>query len=359
MQKIFLIAILFTSFSCATIKDPYLLSNLPNIRELEKQDHQTCTSLKLDLSRKDEFLNQLYWRCRLSFVRYRLSAGNDPMQAKNDLEIRDLINKISLKIFQTPESVLRRENKKIDDRQHKQCLAMGFVINVEDQAKIDDYFACRKALIDEQQLIPPYGNADYEKYQNHSYSIGFVIDQHINEAIRRYNEAKEKYPTCTRFNLDSLNFKRCRAAQDKSRQCVSEIPNKKFMEEGEVKVACQKQAYQRFGDWMLKSEDARKKEIEKTNKKSDFYNKQNLASLGIDGTKFFGGDGGDKDKESDEKSAEDINSDDGLYEKFELTKLRQKYVIACQRDASKRVDEFVTSLTKSCDDLAKFEEVGQ
>lgn len=356
LTTIFLLTIFFSG--CATVKDPYILSNIFEIRLLEKQDHKLCTALKLNFDRKDNFLNRAYWRCRLSFAKYRLSVGKNatPDQAKRDLEIRDLLTKISLRISETPESVVIRENQKMDNRDHKKCLVMGFELETEDLAKIEDYFVCRKILIDEKQVVPPYGNLDYLKHQNRSYNIGFVVDQRVNEAIALYNVTKEKYPTCVSYNIYSINFKRCIASQDKARQCNSEVEGKKFRREGEEKVTCQKLSYVRFDDSLLKIDEQKKRDLDKKNNDADYHNNQSFSALGIDGTKFFAQ---DDEENSTKKDPKKINSKAGLYEKFELTKLRQKYISACQKEAESRVENFTNELKKSCNDLAKFEVVGE
>jgi hypothetical protein len=95
---IFLSAIFLVG--CATTNDPYSLSNIDEIRELEKRDHKLCASFKLNFDLKDNFLNRDYWHCRISFAKYRLSTGRNitAKQAKYDEGIRDLVTKISLKI---------------------------------------------------------------------------------------------------------------------------------------------------------------------------------------------------------------------------------------------------------------------
>ncbi|MBU6140342.1 MAG: hypothetical protein KGP29_02130 [Proteobacteria bacterium] len=354
-----LLAIIFSAIflsSCANkADDRYSLSNTLEMRELEKQDHKICAALKFNFDRKDNFLNRNYWQCRISFAKYRLSTGRNatPEQLRRDAEVKDLIVKISLKITATPESVIIRENQKIDGRDHNRCLAMGFDLDTEDQAKIEDYFSCRKFLLDDQQLIPPYGNLDYLQFQNRSYNIGFIIDQRVSKEIARYNELQGKYPSCVSYNIRSLNFKRCTEAVENSRKCFEGIPKKKFRLEGEEKVACQQRAYLKFGDILMKKDDQKSQDIARSTRNSDYYNKQNFASLGIDETKFY-----DKKNEDLKKgSVEKINPKAGLYEKFELTKLRQRFVIACQKDAAIRVENYVSELRNSCEAAEKFEVV--
>lgn len=369
MQKKYLKAILITifciTFSCTHVKEPYILSHLPQIEILEKQDHQFCDGLKLNFDRTDAIKSSLYWRCRLSLAKYKLYTDTSiPENARHNLEITDLIGKISIKLAETPESILMNENKRIDSRQHRQCLSMGFSFDVEDQIKVDDYFACRKALLENEQLVPPFGNFEYLKYPNRSYNIGFVIDLRIDERMKEYKVAQEKYPTCIKFNLISTDFKNCTKAQDNSRQCFTEIDKNKFKKELGEKIICQKLAYVELPDKLLKENDRGKKDIERMKSNSDYYNQNNFAALGIDDVTNFDADDDRvialKEKEEKEKNAKkNINSRTNLYDKFELTKLRQKYIASCQKEAESRVMKYVEDLKNSCKKMAEFEKVAE
>jgi hypothetical protein len=141
---------------------------------------------------------------------------------------------------------------------------------------------------------------------------------------------------------------------DRSRLCFGEIAKKRFRREGDEKVICQKRAYLRFDDVMIKKDDQKKWDSERRTSNADYYNNQNFASLGIDETKFF-----TKDESETKKSVTEINSKAGLYEKFELTKLRQKFVTACQQEATSRIEDFVIELKNSCEAMEKFQLVGE
>jgi hypothetical protein len=341
--------------------EPYLLSHLENIRVFEREDHTFCSSLKLDFDKTDDLKSALYWRCRMSLARYRIYTDQSSKElATHNLAINDLITKISLKLADTPEAILAHENKKMDRRDHQRCVALGFTDETEDHAKIEDYFTCRKALISDQKLLPPFGNPQYMNYPNDSYNIGFVVDQRIDLAIKSYKEQKEKYPTCIKFNLFSPNFKNCTAAQDKSHQCFSEIEKKKFKKESEEKISCQKQSYLRFPNEFLRDYDAPQKEIERTSANSAFYNQQSFASLGIsDLSKFDADQKRIEEQRLAQKTASNFNSKKGMYSRFELTRLRQKYIFLCQREANKIIKEYVDSLKDECDKMTKFEIIGE
>lgn len=366
MQKIIfyhIITILFCILSSCTKKEtfnPFLVSHLPHIQFLEKQDHSFCVSLKINFDKRDDLNSDLYWRCRLSLAKYRLSNDSfSPRASQHNLEITDLIAKISLKLADTPESILTRENKKMDERHHQQCLTTGYEIATEDQAKIDDYFACRRALIDEQQLFPAFGNLDYLKYRNYSYDIGFAIDQRVDKDIAQFKEAEKKYPTCIRFDLHNVNFKKCTTAQDKSRACFAKIPKQKFRKEWEKKIICQRKAYVRFPDAFLKVDEEKKARIERMTHNSNFYNNNSLESLGLSASEFSAELEYQEEEEVEEIKEMGINNKNNLYDKFELTRLRRDYIFGCQKQADSKVQEYLKDLQKNCNHLADFEVIGE
>jgi len=366
--KKFILLFFVALFACKNLNDPdpYILSLLPEIRPLERQDHQLCVSLKLNVDGKENLKSQYYWRCRLTFAKYRISTGSPtPQQAKRDLDISDLVTKISLKVSQTSETLLSRENQKIDDRQHRKCLALGYQLYTQDQAKIDEYFSCRKALIEDLELLPAYKNTDYLNYPNDDYNLGYAVDRRLDDAAKKYNEQKTKYPTCVKYNLYSENFRRCTKAQDAARACGTEIDRKRFKREWEEKTTCQKQAYLRFpDDWIKKEDGENQAEIDRMNRQSDFNNQYNLASIGMDQT-MFEAEAQNKKKEEEEKAnekkanAKKVNSKAGLYRKYELTKLRSNYAIECQKRSSGDVAQYVDSLNKECAAMTNFEVLGE
>jgi hypothetical protein len=357
---IFYLNFLFFVFSCQKTeskKNPFLLSHLPQVQLQEKQDHNFCASLKLNFDESNNLNNQAYWHCRLSMAKNHLNTDDFlPQIQQNNAEISDLITKISLKVSQISESILSHENNKMDERQHKKCLDLGYIFATDDQAKIDEYFACRKVLIDDQLSVPAFGNLEYLDYPNNSYNLGFVVDKRIDAEIKNYDEKKSKYPACIKFNLNDINFKNCAAAQDKSQVCFGEIDKKKFHKEWEEKILCQKQSYTKFGDELLKKDDAKKAELERTKVNSNFYNNNSFAALRLDESQFS------SDKKNNletEKIKKNINSKENLYSKFELTRLRKQYISSCQKEADLRVKKYVNELEKNCADLTKFEIIGE
>ncbi len=354
-----LLSLILSCKSAKPLPNPFLLSILPHIQEFEKQDHLFCSSLKIDFDKNEDLFNsQNYWRCRLSLAKYRLTTDKSAENAKHNLEISDLVTKISLKVSQTSETILMHENKKLDERHHQQCLKMGYEVATVDQSKIDDYFACRFALIKKYEE-PPYGNEEYLKYPNNSYNSSFVIDQRLQKNIEIFSDKKAKYPACLKFNIYSEDFKKCEKAHEESSQCYATIDRKKFLKEWEEKIRCQKGAYNEFPDNFLKFENEQNSATKKTNNNSDYYNQNSFAALGIDEKQFSAQE--IKAKSEEEKAAEkrqkqkelraEINSKNKLYDKYELTKLRQKYIRSCQKEADFKVEKYLKKTKDDCENL--------
>lgn len=342
------------------LREPYLISKFHNIQKLEKVDHRFCSSLNLNSGKNYSFKSDLYWRCRLSLAKNKLRKNNTSQQnIKYNFQVNNLISKISLNLSETQESVFIKENKKLNNRQHQQCVRIGYDSDTINQSKLDDYFLCRKRLIEDQELKPPFGNLEYLKYPNNSYNIGFVIDTRLEEEIRKYKEAKKNYPTCVKYNLRGTNFKRCIKAQDKSRKCLSGVDRKRFKKESKEKKICQKKSYVEFPDSFLKEEDKAKKKRENVRKTADAYNQNDFASLGIhkeDFEKFSSEDAIQKEKK--EKTVqESINSKNELYSKEVLTRLRQGYIFACHKQVDVKLIKYANNLRNICKDMAKFETI--
>ena len=129
----------------------------------------------------------------------------------------------------------------------------------------------------------------------------------------------------------------------------------------EEKTTCQKQSYIRFPNEFLKEDERAKAEIRKMNTSSDYYNQQSLSALGMDDSQF---DSDEKRVEKEElkkqkMATKNINSKDGLYSKYELTQLRQKYIFGCQKEVDGRILQYVNDLKKTCEEMVKFEIVGE
>ena len=64
-------------------------------------------------------------------------------------------------------------------------------------------------------------------------------------------------------------------------------------------------------------------------------------------------------KKTEKKSEKEINSKEGLYSKFEITKLRQNFIFSCLKEADIGIDKYAADLKNGCEALVDFKEVGK
>lgn len=359
-QQILILLFLICT-SCAKPKpNPFLLSPNQNIQVLELQDHQFCSSLKIDYDQSHLIQNRVYWGCRLSITKHHIINSRSENTITHNASIEDLINKIDIKIANLPESLVLQANKKTDERHHNKCLELGYEIATQDSAKIDDYFSCRSTLIENYKLLPPYRNPKYLSYPNKSYNLNFAINNQIEQKLAEYNKQKEKYPTCVKYSLYDPNFKLCTKAQDESRNCHKQIKKARYKEELKEKLKCQRETYIQFPDRLIKYENEEENKANRTNYKSDYYNNNNFESLGIDVTLFKAPELEEiKEEVEQEITTPSINNDNELYSRFEITKLRERYILKCQDNVDKEIVKFVEAEKFKCDELQKFEKIGE
>jgi hypothetical protein len=372
MKKIFAFTILILLnllfYSCANVTnyEPYIISSNPQIKRIERGDHDVCLSLKLNFDSQDIMQSKLYWRCRLTFAKYRLKPrGSSQVSNEIDDKIANLVAQISLKLASDSIENLYTQNQKLDNFHHNRCLKLGYEVETDDRKKIEEYFTCRKALIDEYNLSAPYGNEEYLKYKNDSYDIGFAIDQIISRNLKKQQEAKDKYPNCVKYSLYSQNYKNCIKAIEENKNCLSKIIDKIYKKDGEEKIICQRKAYEIYGDKLLIDFDVRQKEIAKDNFIADSSNQNNLEALGLK-AKMFSVESKEKasennslkeDQEKRKIQQQNINSRSNLYTKSELTHLRRRYISSCQKDLNNKIFEYQNELRQQCDQMLEYDEI--
>lgn len=369
MKKIFaFVILLFLIFDCSKkpIDKPFILSVDNKIKALEWGDHNVCVSLKLNFDSQDINRSKLYWRCRLVFAKYHLKPRGSIVynQDFND-EIVNLVTQISLKLANDSTENLYSQNKKLDNFHHQRCLKLGYDFESDDSKKIEEYFTCRKALIDEYSLSNPYGNDEYARYKNETYDLSFVVDEAVKKRVEKFNSFKEKYPYCSKFKISSQNFKNCQQAVDSNASCVSKIAEKLYQKDSEEKIICQKKAYEKYGDELLLDFDKKQQEIIKDNFIADSVNRNNLESLGLN-AKMFSVESEEKlaeknsledDKKSQKQRREKINSRTALYSKSEITHLRRSFISSCQKIFNKKIQQYHQQLIVDCESKLEFDEI--
>ncbi|NBX53036.1 MAG: hypothetical protein EBT63_05250 [Proteobacteria bacterium] len=339
--------------SCANKKRPYLISNFSDINSLEEVDHQTCVKLKLNFDKNNNIDSKLYWHCRLSFSKFHLEVYPVlPRQIEFNQKISDLVTQISLIISKNQENNIVKEVNKLEEIDHKKCLKLGYDNQSKEQIKVEEYYQCRKNLIELNFAEPPFSNNQYQKYHNKSYDIAFVIDKRIKKSFDENQKKIAENPECTSFKPSSDDFKKCSDSVMNFQKCLNDS-NKKITEtEAKEKIICQKQAYLRFNDEMIKEEDRVDNKIKNRNLNSDRDNRNNFESFGINENDFLGK--AEKEKVAQEnikKISKIDNSTRGIYSKQEISWLRKKFIVSCMTTINSKNEIDKKNFIKDCEKL--------
>lgn len=238
----YFLAIFSVVISCGSRS--FLASRNSEIQKIEKEDHQFCVSLGLDFG-EDALKTEIYWRCRITLAKGKIkSDALTPEELRLNITIKQLITDISRNYSESYEKWGDSRNSLFDNNDHQSCITLGFDIDslkkIANATMIEDYFTCRKRLIGNQQIIPPYHKTEYFKRPQDSYNIGFAINKKADKDIAKFEAAKAKYPVCVKFSLKSPEFKSCSGDYDEQRQCFEKISRLKFKRELLEKTACQK-----------------------------------------------------------------------------------------------------------------------
>jgi hypothetical protein len=350
-----IIFLFITIFSCAKpkIKPPYLLSEYPEINFLELKDHQACTSLKLNLDEANNLDSKLYWHCRLSFSKFHIEIqAVFPNQIEFNKKITDLITKISLIISKNQESNVSREINKIDENDHKKCIKLGYSPNSLDQFKIEEYYQCRKNLIELNYSEPPFSIEEYKNYQTKKYNIGFVIDKRIKKSFEENQNMLKANPECQNFRPYSDDFKKCIDSIEEYKQCLKNSLSKFREIEANEKIVCQRQAYIKYNDEMIRESERVDNYIKNRNNNADRDNKNNFESIGIN-EKDFVGKTTKKiiEEEYISKLNKINNTTNGIYSKQEISRLRKNFIINCVNFIDNKLVQKKLELNKNCESL--------
>ncbi len=369
LKTLVFFSILIFASCTKKIRQPYIISDYFDIQQLEEYDHQSCANLKLNFDKSQNVESKLYWHCRLSFSKYHLEINPVfPRQQEFNQKITDLIAKISIKISRNQETNIEKAINKIDEKDHRQCNKMGYYPDAKDQAKIEEYYLCRKNLIELNYTELPFGNKKYAEYQNKSYNIAFVIDKRIKESIKQNQEKLEKNPECSSFRTYSDDFEKCVKSLDLYKNCLAESNVKILEKEGSEKIICQKQAYVRFNDEMIKNDERVDLEIINRNKNSDKQNKHNFESNGINEKDFIGKVPKKKDEkilseqdalearikkwEEEKKKGNKIqNNSNNIYSKHEIARLRREFISSCLKIIDADLSIYKKNIYEKCEKI--------
>jgi hypothetical protein len=335
------IALTFIALSCSYQEG--------SVNEIERKDNEFCISKGLDFIDFADPRTEIYWRCRLFLAKNKIAVAALAIQTNTHYNpmIRNMILSIEENIKKSHISWNEKLSDWQDNLDHNYCINKGYNVDTTDLSQIEDYFLCRKELIDITNNVPPFGNQSYLNLQNQGLSLDFAINKRIDLMIEEEEEMKKKYPKCiAKMRLKSGEIEVCKKKYDEVEMCLKEVEKKCVKKDFEEKNLCQKKAYIIYPDSMIKDQNKRMDEIEKKKLAADVYNQNSFSAIGIDERsleKFMSKD----DKKNDKKKKRNVSSE-GLYSKLEISLLRKKYATFCQKSGGGKMENYANALKKEC-----------
>lgn len=348
----FFIIFLLTA-SCADKEIYYNQREESIMTQIERVDHQYCTQLGLDSGDDNPIKAEIYWRCRIIIAQKRIipeTLGINPVRSY--IIKRQFINRLKTSFAESFEKSNDQRNSLFDNNDHLKCINLGHNLDTLDKSVIEDYYSCRKKLINEQQLIPPFFNEEYFHRGQDTYNIPFSINKNIDYNIAQHEEQKKKYPFCVKyFEEKSEEYPKCVKDFENQKTCYKKIKKSEIAKKMEELSICQKKSYQRFPESMLKEDKERDEEIDNTKVRADIDYSNNLASLGITQDKmesFKPKTDEEKLQEKKENQKKNFNTKNELYNKIELSRLRQEFLALCNQESKPKISDYVDVLTRDC-----------
>lgn len=341
----FFLLILITN--CSYTKD----SELTKLSEIKRNDHEFCISLGLDFE-GNPILSEIYYRCRIMLAEHKIIIDATSTEAiRNNILIKNLIVELNENLDTSIENLNNFKNIFIDKSDHNKCLNSGYSSTILDQEKIEKYLNCRKRLIQDFQIIPPFRQTKYLRRPQDSFNSSLVINLREDQEIKLFNIAKESYPICTsKFNIKTQIFKKCSEDFDKQNLCYADAKKIKFSKEMEERQYCQQKLYVNFPKSMIIQEND--DEVDRKKVSKSIYNNDNFYILGLDETslKYFNHRTEDPLIKTVKKpeNRKRFNSSDQIYSKVDIVQLRQKYIKLCIEDALPKIEVFYQSLNQKC-----------
>jgi len=149
------------------------------------------------------------------------------------------------------------------------------------------------------------------------------------------------------------------------KNCIIETNSKIIEREASEKIICQKQAYIRYNDEMIKDDERADLEIINRNKNSDKQNKQNFESNGINEKDFIGKTKNENKPEKKQTLEEKIkeweeaskernkiqNDSKNIYTKHEISRLRREFIYSCVKIIDNDLMALKKDLNKKCEQI--------
>ncbi|MFT6332457.1 MAG: hypothetical protein ACJAW3_000794 [Lentimonas sp.] len=342
---IFLFLTIATLSSCSPSQS-FLLEYQSELRITEREDHAICLSQGINNGLWDEVTTEMYWRCRQKLVSDRkIKYPFTYSKFKHNKIINKISEEMIKNLNRAKSSAIAKIEEKIDLKDHDKCESLGNYL--EKGKSNDNYYICRKNLVLDR--IPPspklthsYEAAAMPEYRSAEYlRISTGIKEGSREAVETAN-LMLRYQYCVGINIKSDDFKKCSAAAERSKQCLSQIQAVTLKKDLGDKIYCQKQAFIQFPDNYALAKDKSSQEIKEI---EEWANKKrvNSALLYLEGK-----------REMEDENDKIVKNDYGKsYNKIDLLKLREHFIFQCVKKMTEKLPEFAKKNSENCLSIAK------
>lgn len=354
--------ILLTLISCADGRLFFMAQEQEEVRKIERADHQYCIALGLDFGDDNPLKTEIYWRCRIILADNKIiPEAITPSDIRNNIMMNRIIKTIKDDYEDAFEKSNDSRNSLFDNNDHEKCVNLGFNMETLDKETVEEYYVCRKKFILEQQIIPPFFNDTYFNRGQDTYNVPFALNKDTDLRIKAYEETKARYPYCVKYyTKDDDKFFECIKAFEDQKVCYTKIPKAEISKLMLEKSLCQRKSYLRFPDSMIKNDDSRNKEIQKTTLRADNDYKNNFSSLGITPDKFDIFKAKTEEEKKQEKKEEvrkNFNTKNELYTRNELGRIKQDFLALCNQEGKVKTADYVAELNRECAASTKMWEV--
>ncbi len=159
----------------------------------------------------------------------------------------------------------------------------------------------------------------------------------------------EEYYNC-RKNLYRQNLTSSQKSMDSDQlqKCQQEVKSKLLQQELNQKIVCRKKVYEQFPNSLcfenINDIEEARLHLQKAKLDADYVNSNNFPAIGIDDDVF-----GAAKEEKRQKPITKKQTPKGIYNIFDLNKLRYKYLSSCYQDVDDQIAKLNNVLTSQCD----------
>lgn len=365
-NKVKIFSALILSLACSCLSENKISQHQDYqklVRKFNNETNKYCSSIGLSVDEKNPIRSEMFYRCKTELIQQtRIQNPKKPEDIIFNKNVEKYIDHEKIKYTNSVETLNDYKNSLISNNHHKICTKRGFNARSLRQEEIEHYMTCRKSLTLTFNTTPPYGNIKNLSYNQNSYNTGFIINKEQDIAIKAKAEFAKKYPLCSRYRVNSDVANQCQRDYDLKRSCINNMKRQSFMKRKKYHESCQQKLYAKLPDSLLIDD-----ELDDTDKKKNFntdlYLNSSFYEFLSDKEKmssFMAKANYNEDEEellSNEDQKESLqqeginNSFNKMYTKAELTSLRRIFIKECNVSIEPKINNFVKSESRNCNDL--------